>query len=163
MSTSTTETSSNTPSVNDRPDENKNNQQLDSVIIRCDGSFCRNGDLAAIGYVIENNGGEVVEKNHHAIETATTSTQTEAHACLKAIQAAKKFDPSALFLYSDCHPVVEKIKSGDPTNQRDVYHSIRHEISNIKHVSIKHTQRKYTQEAHRLAHLSLRQLRDQHS
>lgn len=160
MSTTQTTTSKSRPTSNEDTQKEGEPQQLDSVIIRCDGSYHRKGNLATIGFIIENNGGEVVEKHHCPIESATTSTQTEAHACLEAIQAAKKYEPSALFLYSDCQPVVEKIKCGDPTDQRDVYHSVRHEIDSIQHVSINHTKRKYNEEAHRLAHLSLRKLKN---
>lgn len=137
-----------------------NESAEETVVIHCDGSYQRKQDLAGIGYVIETNGGTVLENHHSESVNATTSTQTEAHACLTAIRAAKKYNPSHLILYSDCNPVIKKIKSNNPHTQPEVYHIIRQEIKYIKHVSIKPTPRGENKKAHNLAHLSLRKLKD---
>jgi ribonuclease HI len=160
--------STSTHTVPSRTDRTANNQRaqtsqpdhVETIIIKCDGSFHRKGNLAGIGYIIESNENEIIEKHHSESRIANTSTQTEAHACLTAIRAAKKCSPSHLILYSDCEPVIDKIKDGNPSQQKDVYHQIRHELKYIKHTTIKHTPRERNREAHDLAHLSLRKLKD---
>ena len=133
-----------------------------TVIVRCDGSFCRKDNIAGIGYIIESNHGDTLEKHHSESKLAETSTQTEAHACLTAIRAAKKYNPSHLILYSDCDPVIDKITDGNPTHQKEVYHQIRHELQYIKRTNIKYTPRERTRKAHDLARLSLRKLKDRY-
>jgi ribonuclease HI len=159
---STTHPTTPTPPVSSQQTTTTNNKSVETVVIHCDGSFQRQRNLAGIGYIIETNGGTTLEKHHSESVNATTSTQTEAHACLTAIRAAKKYNPSHLVLYSDCNPVLEKIKSDTPHRQREVYHAIRQELNYIKYTSIKPTPRNKNKKAHALAHLSLRKLKDQY-
>ncbi len=136
------------------------NKQASTVVINCDGSYHSRENLAAIGYIIKTNRGGVLEKHHSESSPAETSAETEANACLTAVRAAQKYSPSHLILYSDCNSVIKKIKNEYPDSQQEIYCLIRNELSHINHVSIKPTSRDRNQEAHDLAHLSLRKLRD---
>lgn len=143
-----------------RPNNELANRPHETVIIHCDGSYQREGNLAAVGYVISTRGGDVIEKHYEPVEAATTNAETEAHAFLQALRAGKRFNPSYVVINSDCDTVVEQVKRETSRSmQPEIYQSIQLELDPITHVSIKCPDRRENEDAHDLAHLSLRKLR----
>lgn len=134
--------------------------QYDTIIIECDGSYKRFKDIAAIGYVLKKRDDTKIEKRHTEAEPATTSTETEAHACLQALKAAQKYNPSFIILYSDCQPVIEKITNGKTKGAKDIYLQIFNELQRIQHVSVNHIPRERNTDAHDLAHKTLYRLEE---
>jgi ribonuclease HI len=134
--------------------------QYDTIIIECDGSYKRFKDIAAIGYILKKRDGTQIEEHHTETKPATTSTETEAHACLQALKAAQKYNPSFIILYSDCQPVINKITNGKTKGAKDVYLQIFNELQYIRHVSVNHIPRESNTDAHDLAHKTLDELED---
>lgn len=132
----------------------------DTVIIRSDGSYQQEDDLAGVGFTIQTRWGKVIHEEWGYAHNATTSMQTEATAVLRAIQTAKLFSPSYVIVYADCKPVVSRVTansaSGCPVNR---YVAINIELQDIDHTSINHISREDNRRADTLAHTGLEKLR----
>lgn len=160
---SSTPTQTATATVVDESSTTTTNSQIpqyDTIIIECDGSYKRFKDIAAIGYILKKRDDTKIEKHHTEAKPATTSTETEAYACLQALRAARKYNPSFIILYSDCQPVIKKITNGKTKGLKEVYLQILNELQQIKHVSVNHTPRENNTDAHDLAHKTFDKLED---
>lgn len=138
----------------------KTNRQHDKVVIYSDGSFYHRDCIASIGYRIETEFGELLHEGKRKIDEATTSTQTEAHACLNAIRKAKQFGPSHIEIHLDCNPVRRKIVKENPHSLKDVYRQIHKEMKTVQYVSVNLIDREENEKAHKLANNHLQKLKD---
>jgi len=134
----------------------------ETVVIHTDGSYQREGNLATVGYVISTRGGEAIEEHYGPVRAATTNAEAEAYAFLKALRAGKQFGPSFIVIHSDCDAVVRRVKREENhSTPNQIYQQIQEELDPIAHVSIKCVDSEGNEDAHDLAHLSLRKLRAQ--
>lgn len=135
-------------------------RNIETVIIHSDGSYYQDDNLSGTGFVLETNGGDVIAERWDDAPEAQTSMETEATAALRAVQAAKQFNPSYIILYSDCKPLVQRLdQEHAPSNLKSVYRETREELGELEYSSIIHIPREQNERADELAHRALRERR----
>jgi len=124
-----------------------------------DGSYQNQSDIAAVGYVLKHPSGDIIERDNTAAPDAHSITETEATACLTAVQAARKYTPECVRLQSDCKPVVDNLVNNPSPEVEDLYFQIMHLLQDIPSVLIKHVPRESNSEAHDEARTAFKRLK----
>lgn len=139
------------PTVTDDPQVFK-----EPVEIHFDGSHSTGKNLAAVGFIITDATGRVLEHNNFEIDY-TTSVQTEFKALIHALNAAKDIGIQNARIYGDCSSVIE-LARGDVTTKDDlatVTDTAQSTLSTFDSYVIAHIDRSQNTLADSLSHTAL--------
>ena len=127
------------------------------LVVNVDGGARGNPGPAAIGAVVQNPGGEVLEERGERIGTATNNV-AEYKALLLGIERASELGASELELVGDSELIVRQVKGEykvkDPT-LRELHAQVRAALGGFDRWSIRHVRREHNAEADRLVNEAL--------
>lgn len=128
---------------------------MNKLVIHTDGGARGNPGPAGIGYVIECEG-KILEKKGECIGEATNNI-AEYAAIIKALKAAKKYDPKEIECFLDSELVVKQVKgeykAKDP-KMRELLNQLR-ELVFFKAIEFNHIRREKNKEADALVNKAL--------
>ena len=133
------------------------NSVYSMVEIYTDGGSRGNPGHAAIGFLIYGKGKKILEQYSEYIGIKTNN-YTEYYAIVKALAAARKYDPHEVVIYTDSSLAYNQIsgfwKIKDEEIKKMVF-QINKEIANFKIFRIVHIPREKNKEADRLVNIAL--------
>jgi ribonuclease HI len=122
------------------------------LIVNVDGGARGNPGAAAIGAVVRNAGGEVLEERGERIGTATNNV-AEYRALLLGIERAAALGASELELIGDSELIVRQVKGEYKVKDatlRQLHDEVRRALGGFERWSIRHVRRAENAEADRL-------------
>ena len=130
--------------------------KIAELVINTDGGSRNNPGPAAIGFVIYDNMGEIVETYKEYIGEATNNV-AEYRALIKALKHAKAYDPDEVVCRLDSELVVKQVrgeyKAKDP-GMKELLDQVR-EMSFFKPISFVHVRREQNKLADKLVNEAL--------
>jgi ribonuclease HI len=126
--------------------------RVEKLIINVDGGARGNPGPAAIGAVVRDAGGEVLEERGERIGVATNNV-AEYRALLLGIERATALGASELELVGDSELIVRQVKGEykvKDTNLRELHAEVKRALGDFERWSIRHVRRAENAEADRL-------------
>ncbi|HTW96189.1 MAG TPA: ribonuclease HI family protein [Candidatus Methylomirabilis sp.] len=131
--------------------------KIKKLIIHTDGGARGNPGPAAIGAVLRDEKGKLIEEISEYIGE-TTNNQAEYRAVIAALEAAKKLGALELEFFLDSELVVKQLKREYKVRDKDLaplFMKIYNGSMSFKKVTFKHVPREENREADRLVNLAL--------
>jgi ribonuclease HI len=85
--------------------------------------------------------------------------EAEGKAMLRAVTIAREFDPQHIIVHTDCTPLQRKLLE-ESSPSKPLYQTIRSEINDFEHSTVRDIPRKRNETADDLASLALRRAKD---
>jgi ribonuclease HI len=130
---------------------------MEKLVVNVDGGARGNPGPAAVGVVVQNPGGEVLEERGERIGTATNNV-AEYRALLLGIERAAELGASELELVGDSELVVRQVKGEykvKDANLRELHAEVKRALRPFERWSIRHVRRERNAEADRLVNQAL--------
>jgi ribonuclease HI len=130
---------------------------VEKLVVNVDGGARGNPGPAAIGVVVQDPGGEVLEEHAERIG-ATTNNVAEYRALLLGIERATALGASELELVGDSELVVRQVKGEykvKDTTLRKLHAEVKRALRGFEGWSIRHVRREQNAEADRLVNAAL--------
>ena len=127
------------------------------LVVNVDGGARGNPGPAAIGVVIQDAGGEVLEERGERIGTATNNV-AEYRALLLGIERAAELGASELELIGDSELIVRQVKGEYKVKDatlRELHGEVKRALRPFESWSIRHVRREQNAEADRLVNTAL--------